>query len=252
MNCFLRIALLTALLLCPACARNSVDSDDELGISGTPPAVEINHDTHSVNCRNDSGQVQWSTPLDGYIGRGAPPHLLYDAERVYVTHKDGLTCLDRATGTMVWHSTGPGERMCLSGDLILATTCSIEPGGGCLVAYAVKDGAEIFRVRLPERDFDPLPIKEISNLFLVQSWDAPDGTGNAWLIDRIGAIRYHLDHQVVDAKNHGENLILLTSHAVVRLSRDGKTVWTIPFTNRQWLAGGGLQELEDGDLLAYL
>ena len=146
--------------------------------------------------------------------------------------------------------------MCLSGDLVLATDCSTEEsigsGGRWLVAYAVKDGAEVFRVRLPDKDFDPLPVREVSDLILVQPLDTPGGAGNAWLIDRMGEVRHRLDHQVVDGKSHGEDLILLTSHEVFRLSRDGKTLWTVPFTNREWLDDGGLQELKDGDLLAYL
>jgi outer membrane protein assembly factor BamB len=245
MKCFLRIVVLAGPLLCPACgARLSVESDDEFDITAPPPMIRIEHDTHAVICRDDSGQVQWSTALDGNLGLVRPPHVLYDTERVYVTHEDGVTCLDRATGTKVWHSRGPGDRMCLSGDMLLAT------GDRWLVAYAVKDGVEVFRVRVP--DIDPLPVREVAHLILVQSWDTPDGVGNAWLIDRLGEVRYRLDHQVVDGRSHGEDLILLTSHEVLRLSPDGKNLWTLPFIHQQWIAGGGLIELSDGDLLAYL
>ena len=61
--------------------------------------LAIDYDAGQVVRRDPSGQVLWATPLEGYLGRVRPPHLLADADRVYVTHGDGVTALDRRTGT---------------------------------------------------------------------------------------------------------------------------------------------------------
>jgi hypothetical protein len=50
----------------------------------------------------------------------------------------------------------------------------------------------------------------------------------------------------------GEDFVLLTSADITWVSRDGKTRWEAPFKRREWIAGGGLVKLADGDLLAYL
>jgi hypothetical protein len=108
-----------------------------------------------------------------------------------------------------------------------------ETGGRWLVAYAVKDGAEVLRTRLPDKDFDPLPVPEVAGCFLVQLHDPPGGNGKAWLIDRKGEVRYRLDHQIV---------ILLTSRQVVRLARDGTTLWSVRFSHKgmaRWRRAGG-------------
>jgi hypothetical protein len=120
------------------------------------------------------------------------------------------------------------------------------------VAWAVGDGKEAFRVRLPVKDFDPNPIREVAGLFLVQTTESPDGKGAALIIDRKGRVRFRLDRQVVDGKRQGEDVVLLTSREVVRLSADGKRRWAAAFQRPEWIAGGGVVDLADGDVLAFL
>src|SRR5438105_2415201 len=68
--------------------------------------LAIDYDAGQVVRRDPSGGVSGATPLEGDLGRARPPHLLADADRVYVTHGDGVTALDRRTGTVLWPSPG--------------------------------------------------------------------------------------------------------------------------------------------------
>jgi hypothetical protein len=228
---------------------NEMDFDSER----PPPDLRIDHDANAVV---RSGQVRWSTHLDGYLGRVRDPHLLHDADRVYVTHGDGVTALDGHTGKVLWHSPGPADRMCLSCDLLLATDCGVAESlggrGRWLTARAVATGAEVFRVGLPLEGFDALPIGEVAGLFLVQVWGDGSEKGAAVLIDRQGKVRHRFDRQVVAGKSLGQDRVFLTSRDVVRVSPGGKVAWSVPFPHPEWIAGGGLLELEGGDLLAFL
>jgi outer membrane protein assembly factor BamB len=248
--------LLVLALACTACRSRlpaGLEDEDE---PRTPPDVRIDPDAGQVARLDASGRVVWSTHLDGYLGRVRPPHLLHDADRGYVTHGDGVTALDWATGKQLWHAKGPGDRLCLSGGLLLATDCSIgeeiTKGGRWLIARTTATGEEAFRVPLPVQDFDPVEIRQIAGLFLVQKIEMPDGKGGSYLIDRQGRVRHRFHRQVVAGRVQGEDRVFLTSTDVVRLSADDQVVWAVPFAGGEWIAGGGLLELEGGDLLAFL
>jgi outer membrane protein assembly factor BamB len=216
------------------------------GDSTGSPRFDIDHDAGRVVRRDNKGKVRWSTPLAGYLGRVRPPHLVWDAQRVYVTHEDGVTALDADSGKARWHSKGPSDRLLLSGDLLLAA------GGPVLTARAVVSGAEVFKVRLPAKDSDPLPIAEVAGLFLAQVWDEPGGDGNALLFDREGKVRYRFNRQVVAGLRQGDDRVFLTSRDVVRVALDGKARWLVPFEDREWITGGGLVEMKGGDVVAFL
>lgn len=96
---------------------------------GPPPTVfDVDYDHFKVVGRDD-GQVRWTAFLPGYIGLDRPPCLVHDANRVYVAlcrscltdRQDGVICLDARTGRALWHTAGPFNGLCLSGDLLLAT-----------------------------------------------------------------------------------------------------------------------------------
>jgi hypothetical protein len=214
-----------------------------------PPAAaalfDIDYDTRQVVARSVLGAIRWSTKLDGYLGLVRPPHLLWDAQRVYVTHEQGVTALDAHTGKVLWQSPGPGNCLFLKGELLLAAD------GATVQARAVATGAEVFKIHLPARAFDPCPIAEVAGLFLVQATEKPGGKGAAFLLDRQGQIRHRLERQVVAGLRRESDLILLTSTDVVRLSPDDNIRWAIAFEQHQWLAGGDLAELPGGDLLAF-
>ena len=55
-----------------------------------PPSFEIGKG--SV-VRRDAGQIRWSTRLGNALDVLRPPHLVWDAKRVYVRHSDGVTAL---------------------------------------------------------------------------------------------------------------------------------------------------------------
>ena len=202
------------------------------------------------------GGRRWETQLDGYVGGVRPPHVVADTDRAYVTHAGGVTALDARTGAIAWRSPGPQDRLLLSGDLLLATDCSsgkyAAKSGRWLVARWAATGQEAFRVDLPVKDFDPLPIKEVAGLFLVTDHDLPGGAGEALLIDRAGQVRHRFDRQVVSVTAIGEEQLVLTSRNVVRLGADGRVRWVVPFADREGIPGGGLISLSCGDVAAYL
>jgi hypothetical protein len=61
-----------------------------------------------------------------------------------------------------------------------------------------------------------------------------------------------LDPEVVAEKPLGQDRLVLTNRDVTRVPPGGKVAWSVPFRDPEWTAGGGLLELEGGDLLAFL
>jgi outer membrane protein assembly factor BamB len=208
--------------------------------------VSIDHQSHEVSRRDLSGRLLWSVRLDGSLGSVRPPHDQCDAERLYLSHDDGVTALDMKTGKVVWHAKGPNDRMLLSGDLLLATECG--NGEPITTARATKTGAEVFKVRLPTERFEALPIREITCLFLVQKEDEPGGL----LFDRQGRIFHRFDREVIEGRMQGEDRVFITNRDVVCLSPQGKTLWVAPFEHDLSPAGGGFVSLPGGDLVAFL
>src|SRR5256885_10324355 len=95
-------------------------------------------------------------------------------------------------------------------------------------------GKEVFRVRLPAKDFDPEPIREVAGLFLVQEQEAPGGKGRGLLLDPEGRVRLKLDRLLLAAQRQGDDLVLLTSRDVARVAPGGKARWVLPFRARAW------------------
>jgi outer membrane protein assembly factor BamB len=208
------------------------------------PEFALDYDAHQVISRDAAGEVRWATRLDGDLGSGPGPHLLWDRERIYVTHGGGVTALDAKTGKILWHAKGPANCMCLDGDQLLAAN------GPHLVARAAATGATRFDVTLPKKDLNPEPIRAAGGLFIVQGDEDPGGWGDTYLIDRQGQVRFRLDRRVVAGVRQGQDLVLLTSRDVVRLAPGGKVQWAIPL---DWggNAGGGLVAVPGGDLVAF-
>jgi hypothetical protein len=125
--------------------------------------------------------------------------------------------------------------------------------GRQVVALAADSGTEVLRLSLPaDDDFRPAAIGDAAGLFLVQTHEAPDGKGDAFLIDRAGQVRHRFPRQVVDGRPAGEDRVFLTSRDVLRLTPDDKTLWAVPFADREWVAAGRLLEVSGGDLVAFL
>src|SRR5215468_5085762 len=111
--------------------------------SKTPPRFEIDHAARRV-VRLDAGTTRWSMSLPGDVRGVMPPHLLWDAKRVYVRHQGGITALAAESGVTLWHAEGPTDRLVLSRDLLLTTH------DGWVTGRAVSTGAEVLKVRLPQ------------------------------------------------------------------------------------------------------
>src|SRR5262249_37027732 len=97
-----------------------------------------------------------------------------------------------------------------------------------------------------------LPIQEIAGLFLVQPLKGLGGNAKALMIDRKGGIRHRLNRNVLTGKRNGQDLVLLTSADVVCVSSNDETQWKTPFARNEFVAGGDLVFLKNGDLLSYL
>jgi outer membrane protein assembly factor BamB len=166
------------------------------------PSFEI--DKGSV-VRRDAGQVRWSTRLGLGLDVLRPPPLVWDAKRVYVRHRDGVTALSTATGIILWHSPGPNDRLLLSRDWLLATQ---EAGDRdrWVTARTVTTGAEVCKFRLPQGAIAGLP--------------------------------------------QGEDRLFLTEKEVMRVC-PGKKVWATPLGEGSGLKGGGLVEVDGGDVVAF-
>lgn len=223
--------------------------------TGTSEVVELDSDGR-VSRRTHTGQVKWSVPLDGNTGGVRPPHLLADAERVYLTHADGVTALDVSNGAVLWRSPGPAERLLLSGDLLAAAECgiseSVTKNGRWAVARNVATGRVAFRASLPTADFDPLPIEDAAGLFLLQRADQANGDGLALLLDRTGAEHRRFDREVIAARAWAGGRLILTGRDVCRLSVTGKIEWTVPFPRYEWLARGEFVPLPGGGMVAFV
>jgi hypothetical protein len=220
-----------------------------------PREVRVDYTTSEVARHDATGKPLWAVKLNGDLGRLSPPQLVWDNDRVYLAHDDGVTALDFGSGKVLWHSAGPSDGLLLSRDLLLATGSFPADGGpgreSYLLARSVRDGAEAFKVKLPASESYLLPVEEFADLFAVQYRKAPGEKGIAWLADRKGEVRHRFTRQVVGGARCGKDRVFLTSTDVVCVSPDDKVRWTIPFQGRQWIAGGGLVELPGGDLVAF-
>jgi hypothetical protein len=218
------------------------------------PEFETRYEPGRVVRRDPAGRTLWLADLGGRLGRLRDPHLLTDADRVYLTHDDGITALNKQTGKVVWHAKGPSDRLFLNGGLLLAAECDngdhIVTRGRWLVARAVATGRESFRVRLPDIDFDPQPIREVAGLFLVQDGSVWSGKA-ALLIDRRGRVRHRLVREVVAGVHQDKDSVFVTHKEIVRLAPNSKVVWSVPWDEEQGPPGGGLLRLPGGDLIAF-
>jgi outer membrane protein assembly factor BamB len=228
----------------------------EVSVAGDDPGpgVEVDYQTGTVTRRDSSRKVLWTANLAGNLIGHRDPHVVHDAERIYLGHDDGITALDVKAGKIAWHAKGPNDRLHVSGRLLLAAECTSDEAlrtrGRQLIARAVDTGAEVFKVALPAGDFDPWPIREVAGLFLVQSGDRVGTRGSALLVDRKGAVRHRFDTQVLDGRRSGDDRVFLTVGGIVRVTADEKQVWSIPFDRGDQLDGGGLQDV-GGDLLCF-
>ena len=239
----------------PGLTREKFGDDDLIESPGKPPSSAFQL-TEGENGRIQrmaaNGGTVWSTPLKHYVGGVRPPHLLYDGRRVYVSGMvGGVTALDAKSGKILWHSDGPGERMCLHGDLLLAAECGGSPAitanGRWFVARSTATGKEVFKTKLPPEIDDAIPIRRCAGMYLVEQNGM---TTSAILIDDKGQIRLRFNKYLIDARSAGDDVITLMESGVSRLSLKNETKWTVPFKQSSG-DGGRIRQLASGDLIAY-
>jgi outer membrane protein assembly factor BamB len=218
------------------------DGGEELETAPVQQEIEFDNQSKRVVRWGPGGRERWSTRIDGLYGLC----LVTDRVRVYVQCADGVRALDAETGKVLWYSPGPAHCLYLSGALLVATD------GPRLSGRDVVTGKEAFDTVLPAPSFQAQTLEEMAGLFVVQTGEAPGGRGDCFLVDRKGQIFHRFDRQVVAGLQRGGDHVFLTSRDVVRVSASGKVLWSAPFPDPQWIAGGGLVELGGGDLLAFL
>ena len=221
-----------------------------------PPKVSfiIGQDDHTLT-RLDNDKPTWTRRFDGRLGGVRDPHIVSDDTRVFVTSYPHLIALDAKTGSTLWTSDGPTDRLFLSGNLLLATDCSRHDGPHpeprFVMARAVDTGREVFRITLPALDFDPQPFLEINGIFVAQNWETPDGVNSAIFFDRQGNLLARRHHQIISGLPEKNGTVFLTSHELEFIGAAGQG-WLTPFAGREWLAGGTILRFPDGDLIASL
>jgi outer membrane protein assembly factor BamB len=223
-------------------------------MDNVPPEVAVDHDTNQVSRRDPSGRLLWVVKLKGDLGCVRLPDLTWDMQRVFLSGDQGVTALDFGTGKVLWHSNGPNNGLLLSDGLLLATGPVLEDDdrvGKCwLLARSARDGAEVFKVRLPLQEHYPSAVREVAGLFAVQANDL-SGKVNACLVDQKGVLRHRFNSCLIEGTCRGDDRVFLTSKEVVRLTPDGKVRWAIPFNPPLPVAGGGLVERLGDDLIAF-
>jgi outer membrane protein assembly factor BamB len=209
--------------------------------------VAVDEEGSQVFRRDAAGGREWSIPFHDHL-RVRRPYLFTDGRRIFVLREfKDIMALEPETGQVVWRAKVSSECFWLSGDLLLlAHNCQV-------VALAADSGEERFRLSLPaDKDFRPVEIEEFAGLFLIQAHEAPGGKGDSFLIDRDGQIRYRFPRQIVAVVPAGQDRLFLTSADVRRVTPDGRTVWSISFTYPEWIAGGKILAIPDGDRVAFL
>lgn len=202
---------------------------------------------------DEAGRTLWRTQVGKSLGGVRPPHVVHDDDRVYVSDGDGITALDSHRGALLWHTKSPNERMLLSGKMVVGADCgsgaALEAEGHWMFGLAIETGRILFRTRLPRGMDDPLPIREVGGLLLVQQRSfGRDSTGGAILVDQAGRTRLQLREYVLQGICQDDDLILLLSGRIVRLTPSGRTRWEIRCAAGE-LDGGDLLLMPGGDLL---
>jgi outer membrane protein assembly factor BamB len=217
------------------------------GRAGLLPVVALDRNGGRLVCRDAAGREQWSWPLEGYVGPllSPEPDFAWDAERVYVSYKDDLLALDRATGLVTWHARSPARGLCVSGELLLATD------GPTFYARSAATGWVVFAVRLPteNRWFSPQPVREVGGQFLVQT--EADG-GEAFLLAREGQVRHRFDRLVLTGRFVDDDRVFLTSREVAGLTPRGQVAWSVPLRDPQPAVAGDVRQLPSGGVLAFV
>ena len=219
------------------------------------PSYLLDRDAKRVVRHDAKKNGVWSRDFQDDIGGVRPPNIVWDDKRVYFTHAYGVMALDAENGKTLWKTIGPVYGLLLCDGLLLGTgytpTVPATIYSCWLFACDSAKGTIVFKTLLPREFTDPQAVHVVAGYFVVQTGEAPGGQGGTLLFDKKGDIRHRLNRQVVDGKRFDDDVVLLTSKDVVRVSANDRPAWSIPFERHQWISGGGLVDLLDGDMIAF-
>jgi hypothetical protein len=140
--------------------------------AGTPEPPSFEIDKGSV-VRRDAGHIRWSTRLGLALDDLRLPQLVWDAKRLYVRHRAGVTAFSTTTGIILWHSPGLSDRLLVSRDRLLATEEAWNRSRWVL-ARTVTTGAEVWKFDLPEGAIAGLP--RAGDWLVGTGWSSPPAT----------------------------------------------------------------------------
>jgi hypothetical protein len=217
------------------------------------PPFRIDYQKKRVERVLPDGWLLWSVALKGQPGGHREPDLLWDALRVYAAHGEGVTAFARDTGKELWTAPGPSSRLFLTADVLLAVDCTsgehVDDDGRWCVARSLITGNVLFRVALPVKDFDPLPIRDLGGAILIQSGEWPQKDVVALAIDTRGKVLYRSPRFILDGVPSGKGRVLLTTAGIIGLDESWKQRWEV--TLKPGKDAGRLTRLPGGDLLAH-
>jgi len=210
-------------------------------------------DTNFVVRKDSSGEKIWSVPIPGSVGSINVPEIVWDDERVYFAHGEGITCLDAATGSYIWHSEPGDFTLALFSGNLYSTghlrESESEEWRLWLFARDPLTGEIRYRSRLPDNVMRPNPLEKRGDQILVkQMYKDEDAEGGA-LCELDGTIRYVFTRQLIDAMSFGNDFVVMEPKGFKRLSDTGEVIWESENTN--WGESGEFIALPDGKYLAY-
>jgi outer membrane protein assembly factor BamB len=200
------------------------------------------------------GRTRWSVPMHGVRSvRG--PDIAVGGGRTIATLSGSIYAFDDATGKEVWTQTTnvEGDRLMIAGDNVISTFCN-EPRDHWLIANALSDGKERFRITLVDK-CDPWVAVLDQRIYVVEG--PPRET--TLIFDLGGNQIAKLDEQVQAAKlmtwgtasrSSGVGTrVLLTDKRALAMDAAGTIVWRGPKPRNDFGGGADFAELPNGDLL---
>jgi outer membrane protein assembly factor BamB len=222
----------------PSAAMQRVDGSD--------------HDYTLVRTEPD-GRTRWSTAVQG-VRSVRPPDIAIGGGRTIAAIDVTIHAFDDATGKPVWTQPVEGDRLTIAGDNVISTFCNEPTHDHWLIANALVDGKERFRIALAD-GCDPWVAVVGERIYVVEEHKP----AHTLIFDFAGKQLAKLDEQVQGAhlaawgtasraRSDGTR-VLLTDKRVLAIDAAGKVVWRGPATRNSFVGGADFAELPGGDLI---
>jgi outer membrane protein assembly factor BamB len=198
------------------------------------------------------GRTRWSTEVHG-VRSVRPPDIAVGGGRTIVKIDATIHAFDDATGKPVWTQPG-GDRLTIAGDNVISTFCNLATHDHWLIANALVDGNDRFRVALPE-GCDPWIAVVDERIYVVDDHKP----AHTLIFDFAGKQLARLDeelqgahHYLAGAASHKRSdgtRVLVTDQGVLAIDAAGNVVWRGPATPNEFVGGADFAELPGGDLI---